>query len=135
MPSSAAPIKRAVSRRRPASAQKSKVKSVRRKSTQATRVAILGGGRGGKALMEIFAQDPLARIVGLAESKTRTSGTKLAKQFGVPVTKDYRELLKLKDVDLIIDSRPKHIIDPVTEQIIKKIERQKLFPIMSGSRF
>jgi len=53
--------------------------------------------------MEIFAQDPLARIVGLAETKTRSSGTKLAKLFGVPVTRDYRELLKLKDVDLIID--------------------------------
>ncbi len=80
-----------------------KSKSVTQSTQEPTRVAIIGGGRGGKALMEIFAQDPLARIVGLAESKSRTSGTKLAKQFGVPVTQDYRDLLKLKDVDLIID--------------------------------
>ncbi len=80
-----------------------KKKTVPHRTQEPTRVAIIGGGRGGKALMEIFAQDPLARIVGLAESKTHTSGTKLAKQFGVPVIQDYRELLKRKDVDLVID--------------------------------
>lgn len=115
MPSSATSSKGSVSRRSSASGatRKSKAKPklkskanpklVPQESTPATRVAIIGGGRGGKALMEIFAQDPLARIVGLAEIKARSSGTKLAKQIGVPVTQDYRELLKLKDVDLIID--------------------------------
>jgi len=129
MPSSAVPIKRAVSRRRPISARKSKAKSVRRKSTQATRVAILGGGRGGKALMEIFAQDPLARIVGLAESKARTSGTKLAKQFGVPVTKDYRDLLKLKGVDLIIDVTGSAEVG----QALQRVRRPKLAIIGGAS--
>ena len=76
---------------------------IRCRSRHATRVAIIGGGKGGKALMEMFAQDPLARIVGLAERKPRTSVTTLAKQCGVPVTQDYRDLLKLKDVDLVID--------------------------------
>ena len=33
----------------------------------ATNVAIIGAGRGGAALMEIFANDPLVRIVGVAE--------------------------------------------------------------------
>lgn len=103
MPSSPPSAKRSVSRRSSTSSPKRKPKTVRRRSQPATRVAIIGGGRGGKALMEIFAQDPLARIVGLAEIKPRTSGTKLAKQFEVPVTQDYRDLLKLKDVDLIID--------------------------------
>ena len=129
MPSSAVPTKRAVSRRRPASAQKSKAKSVRKKSTQATRVAILGGGRGGKALMEIFAQDPLARIVGLAESKARTSGTKLAKQFGVPVTKNYRDLLKLKGVDLIIDVTGSAEVG----QALQRVRRPKLAIIGGAS--
>ena len=129
MPSSTVSTKRAASRRQPASIQKSKAKSVRGKSTQATRVAILGGGHGGKALLEIFAQDPLARIVGLAESKTRTSGTKLAKQFGVPVTKDYRELLKLKDVDLIIDVTGNAEVG----QVLQRIRRPKLAIIGGAS--
>jgi two-component system sensor histidine kinase DegS len=129
MPSSTVSTKRAASRRQPASIQKPKAKSVRGKSTQATRVAILGGGHGGKALLEIFAQDPLARIVGLAESKTRTSGTKLAKQFGVPVTKDYRELLKLKDVDLIIDVTGNVEVG----QVLQRIRRPKLAIIGGAS--
>ena len=129
MPSSATSTKRVVSRRRSISSGKPKTKHVRAKSVQATRVAILGGGRGGKALMEIFAQDPLARIVGLAESKTRTSGTKLAKQFGVPVTKDYRELLKLKDVDLIIDVTGSAEVG----QVLQRVRRPKLAIIGGAS--
>lgn len=78
-------------------------KPARRRSARITRMAILGGGRGGQALLKIFAQDPLVRIVGLAEIKSRTLGTRLAKQLGVPVTHDYREILRMKDADLIID--------------------------------
>jgi two-component system, NarL family, sensor histidine kinase DegS len=133
MPSSASTAKRpltkkAVSRSLP---QKpiSKSKVVRAGSRQPTRVAIIGGGKGGKALMEIFAQDPLARIIGLAESKPRTSGTKLAKQFGVPVTKDYRDLLRLKDVDLIIDVTG----NPEVELALLKVRRTNLAVIGGAS--
>ena len=49
-----------------------KTKGIRRAAakkravTSATHVAIIGAGKGGTALMEIFAQDPLVRIVGIA---------------------------------------------------------------------
>ena len=129
MASSPASTKRAVSRERPISTRKLKTKPVRGRSASATRVAILGGGRGGKALMEIFAQDPLARIVGLAESKTRTSGTQLAKKIGVPVTKDYRELLKLRDVDLIIDVTGNAEVG----QVLQRVRRPKLAIIGGAS--
>ncbi len=79
--------------------------------------------------MEIFAQDPLARIVGLAETKTRSSGTKLAKLFGVPVTRDYRELLKLKDVDLIIDVTGNVEVG----QALQRVRRPKLAIIGGAS--
>ncbi|MYC27272.1 MAG: hypothetical protein F4X63_04650, partial [Nitrospira sp. SB0662_bin_26] len=94
MPSASRSIQKAGSRRVSASVPQRKAKAaskpVRRRAAPATRVAILGGGRGGRALLEIFAQDPLARIVGLAEIKPRTLGTRLARQLGVPVTQDYR---------------------------------------------
>lgn len=79
--------------------------------------------------MEIFAQDPLARIVGLAETKTRSSGTKLAKLFGVPVTRDYRELLKRKDVDLIIDVTGNVEVG----QALQRVRRPKLAIIGGAS--
>jgi len=79
--------------------------------------------------MEIFAQDPLARIVGLAESKARTSGTKMAKQFGVPVTHDYRDLLKRKDVDLINDVTGNDEVG----QALQRVRRPKLAIIGGAS--
>jgi two-component system, NarL family, sensor histidine kinase DegS len=77
----------------------------RRKKTSSgtTNVAIIGAGRGGTALMEIFADDPLVRIVGVAEVDQQAPGVTLAKQLGIPVTRDYRQLLAMERVDLIID--------------------------------
>jgi len=68
-----------------------------------TMVAIIGAGRGGKALMEIFAKDPLVQIVGIAEVNPRAGGLKLAKRLKIKITRDYQELLALENVDLIID--------------------------------
>ncbi|MFN3682275.1 MAG: Gfo/Idh/MocA family oxidoreductase, partial [Nitrospira sp.] len=72
-------------------------------SPGATNVAIIGAGRGGTALMEIFADDPLVQIVGVAEVDPHAPGVGLAEQLGIPVTHDYRELLDMERVDLIID--------------------------------
>lgn len=69
----------------------------------ATSVAIIGAGRGGTALMEIFANDPLVQIVGVAESNPEAPGLDLAKQLKIPITHDYRQLLTMERVDLIID--------------------------------
>ncbi len=68
-----------------------------------THVAIIGAGRGGTALMEIFATDPLVTIVCVAEVQKNAPGVALAKRLGIPVTRDYRRLLDLERVDLIID--------------------------------
>lgn len=68
-----------------------------------THVAIIGAGRGGKALIEIFATDPLVKIVCVAEIQANAPGVALAKRLGIPVTRDYRRLLDLERVDLIID--------------------------------
>ena len=68
-----------------------------------SRVAIIGAGKGGTALMEIFAEDPLVQIVGVAEIRAKTSGTHLASHLNIPVTRDYRDFLKMKNVDLVID--------------------------------
>ncbi|MFO0731492.1 MAG: histidine kinase, partial [Nitrospiraceae bacterium] len=68
-----------------------------------TKVAIIGAGRGGTALMEIFATDPLVRIVGVAEINPNAPGLGLAKRLKIPVTRNYRRLLSLERIDLVID--------------------------------
>ncbi|TKS58153.1 MAG: hypothetical protein EWM72_03208 [Nitrospira sp.] len=72
-------------------------------SPGATNVAIIGAGRGGTALMEIFANDPLVQIVGVAEIDPQAPGLSLAKRLRIPVTRDYQQLLAMERVDLIID--------------------------------
>lgn len=69
----------------------------------ATSVAIIGAGRGGTALIEIFANDPLVQIVGVAEVNPGAPGLELATQLKIPVTHDYQQLLTMERVDLIID--------------------------------
>ena len=53
--------------------------------------------------MEIFANDPLVQIVGIAEIDPQAPGVTLAKRLRIPMTRDYRKLLAMERVDLIID--------------------------------
>ncbi len=133
MPSASRSIQKAGTRRVSASVPQQKPKPssqpVRRRTAPATRVAILGGGRGGRALLEIFAQDPLARIVGLSETKPSTLGTRLARRLGVPVTQDYREILNMKEVDLIIDVTG----SPEVERALQKIRKPSVAIIGGAS--
>src|SRR5579884_3672554 len=82
----------------------------------ATKVAIVGAGRGGTALMEIFAQDPLVQIVGVAEVNAKAKGLKLARRLKIPVTRDYRDLLAIEDVDLIIDVSGNEEVERVLQE-------------------
>src|SRR5437660_11072602 len=68
-----------------------------------TNVAIIGAGAGGSALLTILAPDPLVRIVGVAEIDPKAPGLRLAKRYGIPVTRNFRDLLSSEEVDLIID--------------------------------
>ena len=89
----------------PAKRVKRRAAKVRKtvESAAATHVAIIGAGRGGTALMEIFAKDPLVKIVGIAETNPRATGVQLARRLGTPVTRSYKELLAMESVDLVID--------------------------------
>jgi len=68
-----------------------------------TRVVIIGAGRGGISLLEIFHNDPLVQIVGIADIDRRAPGVKLAQKLRIPVTRDYKKLLHSKEADLVID--------------------------------
>ena len=94
-----------------------------------THVAIIGAGRGGTALMEIFASDPLVKIVGVAEIKAKAQGTALAKRLKIPVTREYRELLEMERVDLIIDVTG----SPEVESVLKEFHRMGVTVIGGAS--
>ena len=68
-----------------------------------TRVVIVGAGKGGRALLEMFAGDPTISIVGVADLNPWTPGLEFARRHGIPVATDFRELVRDPRVDLVID--------------------------------
>jgi len=93
-----------------------------RPGVTASRVAIIGAGNGGTALMEIFAEDPLVMVVGIAEIRPVTKGVRLAKKLGIHVVRRFQDLLKMKDVDLVIDVTG----NPEVEQKLQKVQAEHL---------
>ncbi len=69
-----------------------------------SRVAIIGGGHGGTAILTAI--KPLAgvHVIGLAEVNPDAPGVKLAQQWGVPVYNDYHTLLRQSGLDIIIEA-------------------------------
>jgi len=74
-----------------------------RSATNPVRLAIVGAGRGGRALVELLFNDPTVRIVGVADLNSKAPGMLLAKRLKIPHTGDYRKLLRHNHVDIVID--------------------------------
>lgn len=70
-------------------------------------VAIVGGGPGCKAIMEMIFAEKLSQLrmslVGVACTNPKAVGFRYAQEKGVYTTRDYRDLYKIKDLNLIIE--------------------------------
>lgn len=86
-----------------------------------TRILLIGGGSGGRALVELFHKDPSVEIVGVADKDPKAEGLALAREFGLPVSTQYQELLATKDVDLIVDMSG----DPAVGRVIHSLKRDE----------
>jgi len=67
------------------------------------RVIILGGGKGGRALLELFFHLPHIHIVGIADTNLLAPGLEKANQLHIPVSSNCELLLAQEEVDLIVD--------------------------------
>ncbi len=67
------------------------------------RVIILGGGKGGRALLELFFHLPHIHIVGIADTNPLAPGLEKANQLHIPVSSNCELLLAQEEVDLIVD--------------------------------
>lgn len=61
--------------------------------TQGYPVLIIGAGRGGHALLEMFLEDSLVKVIGVADSNPAAPGIQLAKKHGIPTYFDAVEAL------------------------------------------
>jgi two-component system NtrC family sensor kinase len=68
-----------------------------------TKVAIIGAGNGGSALLELLHQIPEVEIVGIADKDPAAFGLKRARDLNVPVTDQVRDLVENHGVNLIMD--------------------------------
>lgn len=68
-----------------------------------TRIILIGAGKGGKALVELFHKDPSVEIAGVADKDAGAPGLVLARELGLRVSADYREFLTREEDGLIID--------------------------------
>lgn len=57
-------------------------------------VLIIGAGRGGSALLEMFMEDSLVRVIAIADTNPEAAGIQLAKKLGIPAYTDAAEALQ-----------------------------------------
>ena len=68
-----------------------------------TTVAIVGAGKGGRALLEMLVGDPTVTIAGISDVNPWAPGIELARRLNVPIGTDFRELVGDPRLDLVID--------------------------------
>lgn len=66
-------------------------------------LAIIGGGTGGLALLQLFHRDKEINILGVADTRPEASAIKYAQSLNIKTTTDFRELIKHEAIDLIVD--------------------------------
>ncbi len=72
-------------------------------SDSLTHIIILGGGKGGTALLESFLTLPRVRVLGIADKNPNAPGLKLARLHHIPTSLTPVELLEQKDIHLIVN--------------------------------
>jgi signal transduction histidine kinase len=72
-------------------------------SSDHTKVAILGAGRGGHALLDLLHHIPSIEIVGIADRNPAAPGLERARELQVPVTTNVPDLINNHGVNLILD--------------------------------
>ncbi|MEK6671634.1 MAG: ATP-binding protein [Nitrospirota bacterium] len=68
-----------------------------------TKVAILGAGRGGRALVDLLHHIPTIKIVGIADRNPAAPGLERARELGISVTTDVPDLISNHGAGLILD--------------------------------
>jgi len=68
-----------------------------------TNILIVGAGKGGKLLIELFYNSGTVNIQGVVDTNTDAPGMQLARELGIPTATSYREFLNNKELNEIIN--------------------------------
>jgi len=86
---------------------------------QPTKVAILGAGKGGTALLGLLSQIPGIQIIGITDKDRSAPGLKLARQLMITVADGVTDLIANHGANLIVDVTG----DPAMARIIAEHKR------------
>lgn len=81
-----------------------------------TTIAILGAGKGGTALLELFSRLPEVEIIGIADKDGSSPGLLFASQLKIPTTQDPLSLIRYHGINVIMNVTG----DPGIDQLIAK---------------
>ena len=93
-----------------------------------TKVAILGAGRGGTALLDLLHLIPSMEIIGISDRDPTAPGLARAKNLHIPVAKRVEDLVANHGVNLIMDVTG----DPEVERFVQ-IHKRPETEVLSGS--
>ena len=68
-----------------------------------TTIGILGAGKGGSALLELFTHLPEVEIVGIADKDASSPGLLYARQLQIPTSQDPLTLIREQGINLIMN--------------------------------
>jgi len=68
-----------------------------------TKIAIVGAGRGGTAMLTLLHQLRTVEVVGVADRRADAPGLRHARELHVPVFSESADLLRVAEPDLVID--------------------------------
>ncbi len=97
-------------------------------SSDRTKVAILGAGRGGRALLDLLHQIPSIEIIGIADCDPDAPGLQRARALRIPVTTEVPLLIDTQGLNLIMDVTG----DPAMETYLQT-HKPPAADILSGS--
>ena len=79
-------------------------------SRKKTTILIVGAGKGGSLLIELFHKSDLAKILGVIDKNPHAPGIKLAKKLRIPTSTDFKRFLKKKDLEEVINVTGKETV-------------------------
>lgn len=81
-----------------------------------TKTFIIGAGKGGTALLQIFIDDPEVDIVGICDINSESPGIKLAKEKGIKTTDKHIDFIDKNEIDVVMNATGD---EKITADIIK----------------
>ena len=100
-------------------------------TSRSLRVVILGAGRRGAALLELFAHDRAVEVLGISDINSSAPGLRIAKHLGIRTASDTIELLTQTRADLLVNATNDPSVDLVLHQY-KPREAEVLGCIAAG---